>query len=36
MIKKLRDLISNFSKKTENEDIQDISDLDNALSLIHI
>ena len=30
MIKKLRDLISNFSKKTENEDIQDISDLDNA------
>ena len=34
MIKKLRDLISNFSKKTENEDIQDISDLDNACAAL--
>ena len=34
MIKKLSDLISNFSKKTENEDIQDISDLDNACAAL--
>ena len=34
MIKKLRDLISNFSKKTENEDIQDISDIDNACAAL--
>jgi uncharacterized tellurite resistance protein B-like protein len=34
MIKKLRDLISNFSKKTENEDIQNISDLDNACAAL--
>ena len=34
MIKKLRDLISNFSEKTEDADIQDISDLDNACAAL--
>ena len=34
MIKKLRDLITNFSKKNKNEDIQDISDLDNACAAL--
>ena len=34
MIKKLRDLISNFSEKTEDTDIQDISDLDNACAAL--
>ena len=34
MIKKLRDLISNFSEKTEDVDIQDISDLDNACAAL--
>ena len=34
MIKKLRDLISNFSEKTHDTDIQDISDLDNACAAL--
>ena len=34
MIKKLRDLISNFSEKNEETDIQDISDLDNACAAL--
>ena len=34
MIKKLRDLISNFSEKTEDADIQDITDLDNACAAL--
>ena len=34
MIKKLRDLISSFSEKTEDADIQDISDLDNACAAL--
>ena len=34
MIKKLRDLISNFSEKNEDADIQDISDLDNACAAL--
>ena len=36
MIKKLKDLISNFSEKNEATDFQDISNLDNACAALLI
>ena len=36
MIKKLKDFISNFSKKNEETDFQDISNLDNDCAALLI